>query len=156
MREWVAIKSTTVVGALQDFQVSLTGTLLAQAGSMNSTTVRVLRVSGLPWQMASRAIDSVLGNDRDVLAIDAIEPGPDDPHADVLHVLVEERAVDRVRRKLATGFTFVCVEDVTDSSAAARTPSARIHAATVSSAPLCVRLETRERRNTALTHPSAA
>jgi hypothetical protein len=92
--------------------------------------------------MASRAIDEVLGSDRDVLAIDAIEPGPDDALSQVLHILVQHDAVDRVRRKLVTSFTFIGVEDVTDSSAAARSPSARIHAAAVRAVPLGLTLET--------------
>jgi hypothetical protein len=90
--------------------------------SMNAPTVRVLRIAGLPPEMASRAVDAVLRTDRDVLAIDAIEPGPT-TQAHVLHVVVEGSGVERIRRKLATGFTFVDVEDVTDTSAAARSPA---------------------------------
>jgi len=123
---------------------------------MKPPTVRVLRVSGLPPEMALRAIDAVLGTDRDVLAIDAIEPGPDDPQAHVLHVLVEGSALERVRRKLATGFTFVGVEDVTDSNAAVRSPSVRIRAAAVCSDPLRLGLETRKGEASALAHPNAA
>ena len=122
---------------------------------MNTPNVRVLRVSGLPPQMACRAIDAVLGNDRGVLAIDAIEPGPDDQLSPVLHVVAEDTAVDRIRRKLATGFTFVGVEDVTESSAAARSPSVRIRAGTVHSLPLSLRLETLERRTRSAPHPTA-
>ena len=110
----------------------------------------------MPPEMALRAIDAVLGTDRDVLAIDAIEPGPDDPQAHVLHVLVEGSALERVRRKLATGFTFVGVEDVTDSNAAARSPSVRIHAAAVCSDPLRLGLETRKDEASAAAHPNAA
>jgi len=123
--------------------------------SMNAPTVRVLRIAGLPPEMASRAVDAVLRTDRDVLAIDAIEPGPDDPQAHVLHVVVEGSGVERIRRKLATGFTFVDVEDVTDTSAAARSPSTRIHAASASSEPLRLGLETLERQGSTTTHPNA-
>jgi hypothetical protein len=123
---------------------------------MNPPTVRVLRVSGLPPEMASRAIDAVLGTDRDVLAIDTIEPGPEDPQSHVLHVLVEGSALERVRRKLVTGFSFVGVEDVTDSDAAARSPSVRIRAAAVCSDPLRLALETRKGEPFSRAHPTAA
>jgi hypothetical protein len=100
------------------------------------------------------AIDDVLGSDREVVAIDAIEPGPEDPSCDAVHVLAEEAGIERIRRKVVTGFAFVDIEDVTDTDAAGRAPRLRIRAGAVRSLPPSLSLETRQGRASVARQPA--
>ena len=104
---------------------------------MTSTKVRVLRVTGIPHEMALRAIDALLRTDRSVVSIDAVElePEAECPDSHAVHVVTEEAAVDRIRRKLTIGFPPIDIEDVTDTNAAGRAPTERIRAAAYSPPP---------------------
>jgi hypothetical protein len=107
---------------------------------------RVLRVTGVPREMASGAIDALLTGHRGVLSIDAVEPTVDDAHDDAVHVVVEEAQAQRVRAKLSTAFAGIDVDDVTDERAAGQAPAVRIRAEAAAATPPTLALEPPSRR----------
>jgi hypothetical protein len=104
---------------------------------MTASKVRVLRVTGIPPEMALRAIDALLRTERSVVSIDAVELEPEPERTDrhAVHVVTEEDAVERIRRKLTIGFPPIDIEDVTETNAAGRAPTERIRATAYSPPP---------------------
>lgn len=108
---------------------------------MTDPKARMLRVTGVPREMASAAIDAVLTEHRGVLSIDAIESMLDEGHRDAVHVVVEEAELERIRRKLFTAFAGVEVEDVTETRAAGQAPVVRVRAGLAAATPPSLGLE---------------
>jgi hypothetical protein len=100
-----------------------------------SSTPRVLRITGVPPEMASAAVDALLTGHRGVLAIDAVESVVQGGEHHAVHVLVEETHAERVRDKLVTAFADAAVEDVTEMTAAGLAPSSRVRAGVAHVAP---------------------
>src|SRR5262245_22277247 len=94
----------------------------------NRSVSRVLRVTGLPPEMAAHAVHSVLRAERSVRAIDVIEGAPGAASSSVF-VIVEPDGLARVHRKIATGFTGIEIEDVTRLGASAYVARAKPSAA---------------------------
>ena len=85
----------------------------------NRSPARVLRVTGLPPEMAVGAVHTVLRAERSVRAIDVIEGALGDPASSSVFVVVDPEGLARVHHKIATGFAGIEIEDVTKLGASA-------------------------------------
>jgi hypothetical protein len=100
----------------------------ALSSAVSPRDLLTLRVHGLPIQMATTALSTVLRDDRAVSAIDLVEVGTGDRKVNVVDVLVTSAEATRVREKLLNSFAALYVQELREAPSEPASRRTRIRA----------------------------